>query len=413
MDRDGNGATWSTRTRRSAVRLAHLVRTAWLVCGVALLLGVALEGLYRLQGSLRRAARAARAAPAEAPETASPWMPAFVAEQRRSHTLAWRPFVYFRRLPFAGTFITVDSSRRRVTPQLARLDAPAVYLFGGSTLFGTFQRDEATIPAVVARELAARPGGAARVTNFGETGHVFTQEVLELFTQLRAGHTPRVVVFYDGINDLAAAAQHGEPGLPLNEDHRARDFQFGRSVFNWETGLRAQLSAFTSLGVVAASRFEVFRRLQYVVAAAPASRLDTAALADSLLQTYARTIRLVEAWARPLGFTPIYVWQPALQTTRKPLTPAERGFRDAWDHDPQQRALQALHAATAARIEAIVRPLVGARFLNLTDVFDSVAAPIFADAIGHTYESANPLVARRLVPAIAQALGGAPAGPAP
>lgn len=392
---------WKSKATAFGLRLVTAARTGWLIVGMTLLLVCLLEGLYRAQGAIRRLGQRS---PAEAQESTAPWMAAYLDEQQRTHVLAWRPFVYFRRIPFAGEFINVDAQRHRVTVQAApHPDAPEVFVFGGSTLFGTFQRDAATIPSVLARELRERHGLTVRVTNFGETGYVFTQEVVELFVQLRSGITPRVTVFYDGINDAAAALQSGQPGLPLNEENRARDFHLGRTVFAWETDVRTQARALANLAAAGASRFELVRWLQQRTQAATPPP-DVSRLADSLVATYARTVRLVEAWAAREGFVPVYVWQPTLHATAKPLTAGEQGFQRAHDGDPQQRALRALHQAVATRIDSVVRPLAGWRFVNLSRVFDTVVAPVFADGIGHTYEEANPVIVRALAPTLARAL---------
>src|SRR6185295_3816027 len=99
-----------------------------------------------------------------------------------------------RRKPFHGTYINVDSAGIRITPQrpISGVPVARVFMFGGSTMWGWLQRYDKTIPAEVARRLAtmADSVGGIEVTNFGETGYVFTQEVLELMLQLRAGNRP-------------------------------------------------------------------------------------------------------------------------------------------------------------------------------------------------------------------------------
>jgi hypothetical protein len=394
--------TWSVRVWNVVRRTGRAIRYAWLGTGIALATLLVLEGLYRFQGAIRRLGRESIAA---APESTAPWMREYLAEERRSQSLAWRPYVYFRRVPFAGHFITVDSAGRRVTVQSpTRAGAPEVFLFGGSTLFGTFQRDSATIPSLLAGELRDRFNVTAHVTNFGETGYVFTQEVLELFLQLRDGVTPRVVIFYDGINDVAAAVQNGRAGLPMNEANRARDFRFGRTVFSWESDLGAQARAFTALGWASVNRLQLMQRLLPHDAGGSAHLPPVHDLADSVITSYEHTVRRVEAWAKTEGFVPLYVWQPSLHATHKALTPGEQQFRDHMEHDGQQRYLRALHDTIALRIDAAVRPLVGARFLNLARVFDTVSVPVFADDLGHIYEGANTLVVRALAPSVAQAL---------
>src|SRR5439155_17899889 len=124
--------------------------------------------------------------------------------------------------------------------------------FGGSTMWGTSQRDDHTIAAEAAHRLQALAGPNARVevTNFGETGYVNTQELLQLMLELRAGHRPDVVVFYDGLNEVAATVQGGTAGLPQNESKRVAEFTMGRALdrTGFDQGLRFDLRRIALLG---------------------------------------------------------------------------------------------------------------------------------------------------------------------
>ena len=139
----------------------------------------------------------------------------------------WRPYVYFRQERFTGTLINIDAQghRRTIQPAVAADNARPVFLFGGSTMFGSFQRDSFTIASRLAGQLASIPEARDfTITNLGQTGYVFGQEVIELMTQLKNGARPALVVFYDGINDVVSAVQRGEAGLPQNEMLREADF---------------------------------------------------------------------------------------------------------------------------------------------------------------------------------------------
>jgi hypothetical protein len=87
-------------------------------------------------------------------------------------------------------------------------DDPEVWFFGGSTTFGRGQRDDHTLPSEVAR-LAEGGGRPLRVTNLANPGYGSFQEWQLLERRLAAGHRPDLVVFVDGIADVAA--QHESP----------------------------------------------------------------------------------------------------------------------------------------------------------------------------------------------------------
>ncbi len=140
--------------------------------------------------------------------------------------------------------MNVDSVGHRRTAgngvALGAKDTVRLFFFGGSTMWGTDLRDNATIASIAAQQLAAAApkGVAVEITNFGETGYAFTQELIELELQLRSGNVPDVVLFYDGINDMAAAGQYGAAGVSQNESNRSREFEFGRAVSGTENRRR-------------------------------------------------------------------------------------------------------------------------------------------------------------------------------
>ncbi len=159
------------------------------------------------------------------------WAVAYYREFREANRAHWQPYVYWRRAPYRGRYISVDAEGKRRTVQVEGLpeDAPEVFVFGGSTIWGTGAADDETIPSYLARQLRGA-GHPARVVNLGETGYVSTQGLLRLLLELRAGNVPDVAIFYDGANELAAAAQTGEPGIPMNEVRRREDFLLGEGA---------------------------------------------------------------------------------------------------------------------------------------------------------------------------------------
>src|SRR5438105_722647 len=125
------------------VKLAGGVRDAWLIFGVMLLVFLGAEVCYRTQGKIRQVIHA-RNAPSGTvhPYAALPWYHEFEADQHAASRLAWKPFVYFRRVPRRGPYVNIDSQRHRLTVQRpSAVPRPRrMFMFGGSTLFGAFQR---------------------------------------------------------------------------------------------------------------------------------------------------------------------------------------------------------------------------------------------------------------------------------
>lgn len=396
--------------RDRLARSGRWVRDGWLIFGATLVLVATLEVAYRGQAAIRNALTGrSSSTEAGAPEPLSPfesteWAADYWIGHEMEENVQWTPFVYIRNPTFRAPYAETDSLGHRVTPH-PRSDAERtvrVYFMGGSTTFGWYQRAEYTIPAEAARRLQSEVGELAKVevTNFGVPGHTFTQEIIELVLQLRSGARPDVVVFYDGINDVMATIQNGVPGLPQNEANRRADFDRGRALAEEaRRGLSGKLGA-TGRGAVSLLReFHFVQRVLQLRAAPVRSTAapDIEALAATSVTTYAENARLVEALAVQYGFEPIYVWQPALLSSRKPMTE-----REAWLRRPQP--IGDLHEAIPSLIEDAVVPVVGDRFVDLTELFDDDPLDVYVDVYGHTYERANPVIVGALLPRLTSAV---------
>jgi len=322
--------------------------------------------------------------------------------------MQWEPYLYWRHAPQRGRYINVDSVGHRRTVQSVPLSGAVrhVLFLGGSAMWGIGARDEMTIPSLVAARLAERGVRDVAVTNFGETGYVFTQELFQLELELRRGGRPDVVVFYDGFNDIAAAVIDGRAGVPANEPNRVAEFGLGRAL-----GSDSDLRALGTLTVLAASRSRLLRRLRQLTSRASGAASGPApdSTARDVVRTYAATAQLVEGLARRYGFRTLYFWQPALHTSLKPLAPYERVVRDSIEADPFQRRLRAVDVAAAAEIDAVMADMAPERFVNLTHMFDEDTATVFIDDLGHVTEQANGEVAARMLGPLLGQLACAPA----
>jgi hypothetical protein len=347
------------------------------------------------------------AAPAVETEPPSPFdSTVWAAEYRRDHlqeeAVRWSPYVYVRNPTFQGRHISVDSLGHRVTPLPSSKGARTVRVFfmGGSTIFGWYQRAAHTIPAEAARRLQLLLGDSARVevTNFGVPGHTFTQEILELLLQLRAGARPDVVVFYDGINDVMATVQNGRAGIPQNERNREEDFIRGRQLASEDLpGIASDFRAARRLLFSALLRLHVGQRIVATKRPVEPPPVPADSLARSIVRMYTETARVVEALAASYGFRPVYVWQPALLSTSKRLTP-----RETWLRRPQM--IGDVHIAVPKLIGSAMTPIAGGRFIDATGLFRDDSLDVFVDVFGHTYERANPRIVDTLMSDLAAAV---------
>jgi hypothetical protein len=114
-----------------------------------------------------------------------------------SQTTKYVSYLGWRRESFTGKTISIAGPYgQRRTVGGASSDRPSVYLFGGSTMWGTGADDANTIPSLVAQL------GGFRAENYGEGAYTAHQGLVLLIELLQDGHRPDVVVFYDGVNEV-------------------------------------------------------------------------------------------------------------------------------------------------------------------------------------------------------------------
>lgn len=314
------------------------------------------------------------------------WTARYYEELRESATQEWRPYVYWRRAPYAGEFINVDAEgiRRTWRPESAP-GAPRIFVLGGSTVWGTGARDAHTLPSELARALS-EAGRPALVTNLGESGHVSGQVVASLLVALRRGEVPDLAVIYGGVEDVFSAHQNNAAGLPQNEVNRRREFNAMQP-----TGLR-KLGALLVAGTSRASAILLQRPQD------PATRevsSDIPALARDTVNAFCTNVRAASALGQTFGFAVAAFWQPVIFT--KPLlTPYEQG--EAARGAAGRELFEASYAIVAGPSPCGAQPLH-----DVSRIFVDEPNPRFLDAM-HLTEIGNREVADAMVPVVLESL---------
>ena len=124
----------------------------------------------------------------------------------------FEPYYHWRRGPYRGKYVNIDEEGLRRTVKSPKPGARKVFMFGGSTMWGTGSPDSDTIPSLLQRRL----GDSYDVYNFGEYAYVSTQELNYLLKRLADGDVPRIVIFYDGVNDGSAGVY--SPAIPRDPE---------------------------------------------------------------------------------------------------------------------------------------------------------------------------------------------------
>lgn len=295
------------------------------------------------------------------------------------------PYVGWRRPAFDGETITVRSDGTRITPGAScEPGAYSVHVYGGSTVWGTWSPDFATIPAYLQAGLTAQHSGPVCVENYGESAYVSTQDVILFLLNLQRGRIPDVAIFYGGANDLAAATQSGQPAVHHNFADIAERFESS-------PGALLDLLANTSAGRLVRDALDGTTR--HPQDRELGAREDT--LARSVAETYLANVELAEALGRAYGVRILFAWRPGIDIGAKPLTRGESLMRRelADQIDPELAA--GAHARIAQAADE--RPAL----IDLGGIFDDVETGIWIDGL-HVTPAGNERIAAALLDVLAE-----------
>jgi hypothetical protein len=413
----------SNTLRRVVVASWKVLHDFWLIVGISLLLLLLMEACFRVKDAVggKPGGPLASRPIVRGDPRAEPWYQAFDAEYDAARLQRWRPFLYWGRLPsFRGRYINIDSLGRRTIPQPAQPAEPVarVFFFGGSTMWGDSQREDHTIAAVASQRMQALAGPGARVevTNFGESGYVSMQEIVQLELALRDGARPDVVVFYDGLNDVSSTVQEGEPGLPQNEAKRVSEFEMGRALdrTGLDHGLGRDLHALGLLGGQAVRQLSLSDWVLSLKRTRPETNYPPAdSAAHATARAYAANARLVEALGAQYGFTPIYVWQTSVHATEKEPTPYERWLLGRIARNSFHSRIQQVHRLMPPLIDSAMTAVAPGRFVDEAHLFRGDTMAVFTDWLGHNTEQAVPRIVDGFWPPLERAVRAAIARPHP
>ncbi len=395
-------------------RIVGWLRDAWLMGGVTLLLLVLLElvlaatplGAPQGEGKKQKVKSRARADTYQGEE----WPVEYFAEFHQLDRSLWYPYVYWRRSPFEGETIRVDQSGRRITPQLnSPPGAPGILFFGGSTMWGTGARDQHTIPAEVASQMAALQI-PIQAENFGEAGYVSTQELIAFHLSFREVDGASAAVFYSGVNDAFSVYQHRTAGLTHNEGNRVSEF--GLSVgANRHRLFRAALFAWINDRAISRAVRRLTGRGFLESGGGDAggsgpwrNPIPEERWAAEVAKCFRLNIEAEAAIADARGVRALFYLQPTL--FQKPSrTPYES--KVAEKYPGLEKVVLDCYAAIRSEMS---RSPVGGRFIDLSGFFAEDEAPIFIDWC-HVGETGSRRIAGAMSQDLARLLPTAAAKP--
>jgi hypothetical protein len=286
---------------------------------------------------------------------------------------------------YSGRMVHVKNGvRRSYEPSAgAGTDPIDVFFFGGSTMFGAYQRDEHTIPSQFAR-LAEANGRAVRVVNYGAIGYGIWQELQLLEELLTRGDVPDLVIFYDGANEQFIQARVGPIATPTHL--HANIVQLGNlgagerrsllgDVYDWWADRSAAHRLFDQVKSLVTNEKDkpAVNPLQLALWAPDQSAARGAERGRDAVAIYQQALELVQHLAATYGFRAEFFWQPLLYT--KPVVEGEQDALTVFGATPE-----AWYAETAEARRHLKPPVI-----DLSDVLDDVDEPLFVD-FDHTNE---------------------------
>ncbi len=315
----------------------------------------------------------------------------------------WHPYIYWRGQPVKGEFVNIDERGLRQTRNKSNteIDAPRkikIFMFGGSTMWGTGARDGYTIPSHLATLLTKTNGLAVEVTNFGQGGYVSTQEHIALLRELQSGNIPDLVIFYDGVNDVLSAIQMHRAGQPNNEINRFREFNL---LYEFRKGDLYRAAALRFINDLATMRIlrAIYRKLapsrlpQDVV-----SKLNSELMND-VLQQYIFNLERINALGKEFGFQVLFYWQPIV-FTKDTLSLYEKAEAQ---NTVENYHFTGFYLETYKTVRNSSQLANMANFHNISDIFDRHSETIFIDFC-HVVEDGNKIIAERMAEEVSSVL---------
>ena len=322
-----------------------------------------------------------------------------IQEVRESSPVRYQPYTVWRRRPFQGHTTTVEVNGSRTTHYNSEdPNALNIWMFGGSTTWGVGAPDQETISSLLSKSLNERLV-STHVRNLGERGFVSTQEVVYLLRELQAGHQPNVVIFYDGVNDAAAAGLWPEvPGTHLELDVVRDRFQQHQDdmleEFVRSTGLYKAAQVFLDRTGI------TVQEPHFDQEATPESKNTTEPdyhwLAKRGLDLWFENHRLVQSLASEYNFIPIFIFHPGLWDTGKPLHPSELEILESEKQSANLYMIMRVRAEMASILIQRLKTTDNTKNIyNLNEVFIDSADPLYIDYV-HVTGKGNKIVSEKI-----------------
>lgn len=293
-------------------------------------------------------------------------------------------FLQWDRKEYHGKYININSQGVRKTwnPEHFHGKVPdTIYVFGGSTLWGTGARDDYTIPSYLSK-LFNNSDYNFVVYNYGETAYTFTQEIIHLILLLREGHKPNYVIFYDGANDVSSACQSGMAGTIFGAALTREKLKATEKQLFWDivsSAFKNHCMSYREVRKILA-RFSQQQELQKIASRYSEKELEL--LSDDIIEYYIKSMELLDRVAQAYDFKYICFWQPVIVTEKKLI-----------DGEPKLNDNALYKVYRCVNNSLMTKPLP--HFFNISNALSERTGQYYID-FAHLSEDGNEVIATKI-----------------
>jgi hypothetical protein len=298
------------------------------------------------------------------------WSEADVREVVREHwlELKWEydPVTQFRLAPTHVRFMNVEPAGYRLVanqgPWPPDPKARNIFVFGGSTAFGSGLGDAATVPSQMQQAGdALHPAPPVHFYNFAVPGHTSTLEALRFAALLRKGFVPTDAVFIDGLNDC---------------------FFAGKTFFEILSGLGLSNQAepcpsLCSLPLIGMS-LAALKSLAPQPPPNPDDLWTNQQVKDVVLKRWNENRKFIDTLAAAYGVKTFFVWQPI------PFYKYDRRYQVFGNHNPAGLPHRAMVSVYPAVEDLAKRGRMGSNFLFLGAMQTARHENLYVDLVHYT-----------------------------
>lgn len=296
--------------------------------------------------------------------------------------MVWAPFVNYKLSPFKGKYNTINSEGFRKTINFNKGfegEKIRIYCLGGSTMYGIGTNDGNTIPSILSQQLRKKyPNLKIEVLNLGIPGFTRDMELILLQEQLLLkDKTPKLVIFYDGVNEVSAAYQNGDVRIPTNSINRIIEF-------NTKRDYTKRLHLFAN----ASYTYKMISYLKKKLRKTTTSSIKE--LPKKIVTNYRKNLELTNAISKKYNFKVFNFFQPVLFLKNSPSSSSETKMKDTRIY------FKDTYLKTYAMIKQDSLLNKNPTFTDISNAFDKETKPIYTD-ICHTGIKGNEIIVNEIL----------------